>query len=108
MAATALYAGVILYYYDTNLSAAELSTLVEASKLLKVWQAGSENYSLTNAQPRHYKPKIIFLRRNTAIEDRTMYNPIPIKEENEMIWEVFDIVNDSNNKINLPAPVGVD
>lgn len=107
-ASTALFAGVILYYYDTNLSAAELSTIVEASKILRIWrESGSSQNVLTNALSSGYKPKIIFLRRNTSDTDKALYQPIPDKEENNPIREAFDIFNDTT-KITLPAPVEAD
>lgn len=98
-ASTALFAGVILYYYDTNLSSAEISTLTEASKLLKTWkEEGALDNPLTKALI-NYRPKIIFHRRNTSDQDKEQYQPIPEKEENRVIYDIFDV-----DQLNLPSP----
>lgn len=72
-----------------------------------VWKNGAESFSLTKALKSGYRPKIIFLRRNTSDDDPTDYSPIPDKEENEAIRQVFDILNDKV-KITLPAPTEAD
>ena len=81
-ATTLLFSKVVLYYYVDSIPAHDIATIIQAAKLINAWKLGPSSYPLTRAMPKGYKPQLIFLRRNTPLNNKTIYEPIPKDERN--------------------------